>query len=97
MPERAALHLSITGLVQGVGFRWSLSREAAALGLSGWVRNRADGSVEACAAGHPESLEALRRWAEVGPPSARVSEVLASPADPQAVDAAAGFVQRPTV
>lgn len=68
----------VTGVVQGVGFRWFARREARALGLVGWVKNRADGSVQAVAVGDEPALarfeEALRR----GPPSSVVERVVRS-------------------
>lgn len=70
--------LIITGLVQGVGFRWSMQQEALRLGLSGWVRNRRDGDVEAVARGPEADLQALLQWAQHGPAAARVSEVIQS-------------------
>jgi len=76
-----ALQLRIVGRVQGVGYRFALQREAARLGLTGWVRNRADGSVEALAQGPQAALDALTAWARRGPPSARVAGVTATPAD----------------
>lgn len=66
------IRLCIHGRVQGVGFRDALSREAERLGVTGWVRNRADGDVEAVAQGAPASLDALLAWARRGPPAARV-------------------------
>lgn len=63
------------GLVQGVGFRVSLRAEALRLGLTGWVRNRDDGAVEALAAGPAEAVDALVEWARRGPSYARVAEV----------------------
>jgi acylphosphatase len=68
--------LTIRGRVQGVGYRDALCAEATRLQIGGWVRNRADGSVEALIQGAPECLEALAAWARRGPPAARVTEVL---------------------
>jgi acylphosphatase len=87
--------LRITGLVQGVGFRYALRSEARRLGLSGWVRNRSDGSVEALARGAPEALDALAGWARRGPPAARVDDVRVEAAD-EAEALASGFELRPT-
>lgn len=75
MSDTITRHLAITGLVQGVGYRWSMVQEARRLGLSGWVRNRRAGSVEALARGRREAVEALVTWARRGPAGAVVSEV----------------------
>jgi acylphosphatase len=90
-------HLAIFGRVQGVGYRWSLSAEATALGLSGWVRNRNDGSVEALIYGTPEAVDALTAWAYRGPPSARVERVISND-EPglENQETLSGFKQRPT-
>lgn len=67
--------LRIAGRVQGVGFRDALIEQAERLGITGWVRNRADGWVEALAQGSPAALEQLEAWARLGPPAARVERV----------------------
>jgi acylphosphatase len=72
MPARRFV---VRGVVQGVGFRHAMKREAQRLGLSGWVRNRANGSVEAVAVGDDDALDALHHWARRGPPSAHVDGV----------------------
>jgi acylphosphatase len=61
--------------VQGVGYRFSCCQQATALGLGGWVRNQADGSVEAEAEGTPQQLGELQVWCEKGPAAAHVTSV----------------------
>ena len=85
-------HLIIAGRVQGVGFRYSMHAEATRLGVTGWVRNRRDGTVEAMVDGEPEAVAAIVAWAGVGPPGARVTEVTVSETD----GAFASFESRPT-
>ena len=71
----ARAHLFISGRVQGVFFRTTCRDEAAALGLTGWVRNLGDGRVEAVAEGERDKIEALIRWCKRGPSGAAVSGV----------------------
>ncbi|HWV38232.1 MAG TPA: acylphosphatase [Vulgatibacter sp.] len=71
------VELRITGRVQGVFYRASCADEARRLGLVGWVRNVADGSVEAVAEGPRAALDALVEWCRRGPPAARVDDVQA--------------------
>lgn len=71
----AAKHLRVSGTVQGVGYRASFEAQARALKLAGWVRNRADGSVEAVIAGDVEAVERIVAWARRGPPAARVDQL----------------------
>ena len=66
------------GTVQRVGYREACRRRATELGLSGWVRNRDDGSVELQAEGPEQNLTELRVWCEQGPAHARVASVLTS-------------------
>jgi acylphosphatase len=73
-----AKHLKISGGVQGVGFRYSFAEEAERLGVTGWVRNRRDGSVEAVVDGAQDAIDAMVAWARRGPPSARVTDVQVS-------------------
>ncbi|PRC92498.1 acylphosphatase [Solimicrobium silvestre] len=67
--------LMIEGRVQGVGYRASFADKAIALGLSGWVRNRRDGSVEACIHGDAPAIESIITWSRHGPPGAGVRNV----------------------
>lgn len=67
--------LKITGRVQGVFYRESMRRRANQLGVTGWVRNLADGSVEAVVQGDASAVEQMIEWAHHGPESARVDKV----------------------
>jgi acylphosphatase len=91
--SRIAATFRIEGRVQGVGYRWWAVGEAQRLGLSGWARNRADGSVEILAIGEPAAIDALERACAEGPPAAAVSAVRRGPADD---DGSRGFRQRET-
>jgi acylphosphatase len=74
----------VRGRVQGVGFRWFVEREAHILGIAGWVRNNADGSVEVLAQGTRDQLSGLHWRLREGPRAARVDAVEAAPARPTA-------------
>jgi acylphosphatase len=76
-----AKHLYIEGLVQGVGYRASFAAQARSLNVSGWVRNRLDGAVEALIDGPDETLARLIRWAHRGPPAAQVARVTVTDAN----------------
>ncbi|MDQ1111425.1 acylphosphatase [Microbacterium testaceum] len=67
--------MTVSGRVQGVGFRYTMQAEAQRLGVDGWVRNRRDGSVEAFLAGDPDAVEGVIAWAHDGPAGARVDDV----------------------
>jgi acylphosphatase len=69
------VHLRIRGRVQGVFYRASMVREAQNFGLTGWVRNCEDGSVEAIAEGAQATIESLIAWCRQGPRGARVDDV----------------------
>ncbi|WP_055046313.1 acylphosphatase [Devosia sp. A16] len=72
---RRAVHVVITGRVQGVGFRAFVEREAEALRLDGWVRNRRDGTVEAVFAGDEGEIQHILMELNAGPPAAAVTDV----------------------
>jgi acylphosphatase len=65
----------VSGRVQGVFFRASCAERAAALGLSGWIRNVANGDVEAVFEGTDAAVEQIVRWCREGPPLARVDRI----------------------
>ncbi|HQW21314.1 MAG TPA: acylphosphatase [Rhodocyclaceae bacterium] len=81
MEPQEARHLTISGRVQGVGFRYSMASAARRIGLSGWVRNRRDGTVEALIAGNAEAIAAMLVWVRQGPPGASVRHVAVERAD----------------
>ena len=77
------LHVRVTGVVQGVGFRWFVREKARRLGLSGWVRNLADGSVEVVASGDQGQLDLLVGELKKGPPGAVVDRIQPEANPPQ--------------
>lgn len=85
MGERRIVRVTITGLVQGVGYRAWMVREAAARGISGWVRNRLNGDVEALLVGPPDAVEALCAACWRGPAVAEVDAVEVTEADATAL------------
>jgi acylphosphatase len=82
-------HMIVRGIVQGVGFRMYTQRQARLLGLSGYVRNLANGDVEIVAQGEADAIERLIAWARLGPPAARVDEVAVDLRQP--IEARRGF------
>jgi acylphosphatase len=73
--DRTRLHVWITGLVQGVNFRYYTQQQAQRLELTGWVRNLRDGRVEAVFEGKVGQVEQMRAWCQQGPPAAEVERV----------------------
>ncbi|MGZ4411255.1 MAG: acylphosphatase [Gaiellaceae bacterium] len=73
--ERTRAHVRAVGHVQGVGFRYETRKRARSLGVSGWVRNRSDGSVEAVFEGARERVESMLEWCRRGPGWARPEDV----------------------
>jgi len=69
------VHVTVSGRVQGVGFRWAITERARSRGVAGWVRNEPDGTVEAVLEGPSEAVDALVAWIRRGPPGARVDDV----------------------
>ena len=76
-----ALQVRVTGIVQGVGYRAWTEQAARARRLSGWVRNRRDGSVEVVISGDDAAIDDMLAAFRVGPPSSEVDEVIAGAAD----------------
>lgn len=75
--------IQVFGKVQGVFFRASTQEKAQELGVRGWVRNEADGTVSIHAEGEPDSVQALFRWCQKGPPQADVRDVKIEEAEPE--------------
>ena len=89
-----ARRIVVAGRVQGVGYRQALMHVASSAGISGWVRNRNDATVEALLQGRADTIDGVIAWARGGPPAARVTSVQVTP---QAVDTTlAGFNILPT-
>lgn len=81
MPDSANVTklIRLTGRVQGVYYRESMCQKAAELGVTGWVRNRRDGTVEAMVQGSVEAVQRMLEWAKRGPQMASVSEMVVEP------------------
>lgn len=94
-----AIQVRIYGRVQGVWFRGWTVTAATGLGLAGWVRNRADGSVEAVFVGPPADIETMIAKCREGPPGARVDNVVRKTSATELLeeDLASGFHQLPSV
>lgn len=80
---QTAVEVSVTGRVQGVGFRWNTLDEAHRLGVHGWVRNEPDGSVSGWFEGPQEAVDALVEWCRSGPRWAGVEHVRTSAVTPR--------------
>ena len=74
MPEKRA-HILVTGIVQGVSFRYYTLQEAMRCGVTGWVRNLPDGRVEAVIEGDEAAVDRMLAWCGIGPRSARVDHL----------------------
>ncbi len=96
MTGRAARHVLVSGQVQGVGYRVFVEREAARLGLDGWVRNRRDGTVEAVIAGESGAVEQLIAACRQGPRHAVVRDVQAQDWHGDSITPGGGFAVRAT-
>ena len=89
----ASKHIVVNGRVQGVNFRSAAQDTAQDIGVTGWVRNRDDGSVEMLVEGDDDAVDRMVEWARTGPSSAEVTDVDATDTDPQG---STSFEQRET-
>ncbi|MCL6557737.1 MAG: acylphosphatase [Firmicutes bacterium] len=79
--DKIRVHVIVKGRVQGVYFRGHTREQAVAAGVTGWVRNLPDGSVEAVFEGEDEAVERVVAWCRKGPPAARVTGVTVNRGD----------------
>jgi len=84
--ERTRAHVFVTGRVQGVYYRANTRETATRLGVDGWVRNLADGRVEAVFEGAADDVEAMVEWCHDGSPNARVEAVEVERGEPEGLD-----------
>jgi acylphosphatase len=75
-PLHETVHVIIKGVVQGVGYRHATVRRAHLLGVTGWVQNMEDGTVEALVQGDPDQVDHMLAWLNQGPPGAIVRELI---------------------
>jgi len=83
MSEIIRAHVFVSGVVQGVGYRYATVQQAEKLGLNGWVRNLSDGRVEAVFEGERATVEQMIRWCDRGPSAAIVKEVMVEMSEPE--------------
>jgi acylphosphatase len=76
------VHVLVHGMVQGVGYRYTMRMVARETGVTGWVRNLPDGSVEAEVEGSQEQIDEVLAWMTQGPPGAQVDTAMVTDADP---------------
>ena len=76
------VHVIVSGSVQGVGYRYTARMIADEIGVTGWVRNRRDGTVEAEVEGTPEKVDEMLAWMAEGPPGSRVESASVTDAAP---------------
>ena len=81
------VHVVVDGSVQGVGYRYTMRMVAREAGVSGWVRNRHDGSVEAEVEGTPGQVDEVLAWMAEGPPGSSVTSARIAEAAPRASEA----------
>jgi acylphosphatase len=93
MERMRCVHVVVRGQVQGVGYRYTLRLVADEAGVSGWVRNRRDGSVEAQLEGPDDRVDEVLGWMAEGPPGARVDDATVTDAAPAG---GRGFEVRPS-
>lgn len=75
-PQHETVHAVIKGAVQGVGYRHATVRRAHMLGVTGWVQNMEDGTVQAMVQGTPDQVDHMLEWLRRGPPPAVVRELI---------------------
>lgn len=76
VPQHETVHAIVKGVVQGVGYRHATVRRAHMLGVTGWVQNMQDGTVEAMVQGTPDQVDHMLEWLRRGPPAAAVHELI---------------------
>ena len=86
MSTRVARNVVISGRVQGVFFRHGMRRQATRHGISGWVRNRPDGTVQAHLEGAPDAVAAVVLWCRTGPRGAEVEDLQVTAVEPEGED-----------
>jgi acylphosphatase len=85
VPDRARAHIYVSGMVQGVSYRWYATQHARTREIGGWIRNLPDGRVEAVFEGPKPAVEELIAWCREGPRYARVSDVEVEWEEPEGV------------